>query len=176
LKKEHSAEKEDLINQIGQLTVDVNWLKKEWSSLRNTEKKELIKVDNQKITVKHQCELLRLPNSTAYYKSHCAAGPSQEEIDIKNAINTIHYDERSYGCRRIRIELRKLGFQGIGKRRVRRYMEAIGIVPFYPGPNLSKRDLQNLPYPYLLRNVAITHVNQVWGINITYFGTLNGFM
>ena len=29
LKKEHSAEKEDLINQIGQLTVDVNWLKKE---------------------------------------------------------------------------------------------------------------------------------------------------
>ena len=28
LKKEHSAETEDLINQIGQLTVDVNWLKK----------------------------------------------------------------------------------------------------------------------------------------------------
>lgn len=28
LKKEHSAEKEDLIKQIGQLTVDVNWLKK----------------------------------------------------------------------------------------------------------------------------------------------------
>lgn len=28
LKKEHSSEKDDLINQIGQLTVDVNWLKK----------------------------------------------------------------------------------------------------------------------------------------------------
>ncbi len=28
LKKEHSSEKEDLINQIGQLTVDANWLKK----------------------------------------------------------------------------------------------------------------------------------------------------
>lgn len=28
LKKEHSSEKEGLINQIGQLTVDVNWLKK----------------------------------------------------------------------------------------------------------------------------------------------------
>ena len=28
LKKEHFSEKEDLINQIGQLTVDVNWLKK----------------------------------------------------------------------------------------------------------------------------------------------------
>ena len=28
LKKEYSDEKEDLINQIGQLTVDLNWLKK----------------------------------------------------------------------------------------------------------------------------------------------------
>ena len=28
MKKEHSAEKEDLINQIGQLTVDLTWLKK----------------------------------------------------------------------------------------------------------------------------------------------------
>jgi transposase len=28
MKKEHAAEKEALINQIGQLTVDVNWLKK----------------------------------------------------------------------------------------------------------------------------------------------------
>jgi transposase len=28
LKQEHAAEKEGLINQIGQLTVDVNWLKK----------------------------------------------------------------------------------------------------------------------------------------------------
>lgn len=28
LKQEHAAEKEALINQIGQLTVDVNWLKK----------------------------------------------------------------------------------------------------------------------------------------------------
>lgn len=28
IKQEHAAEKEELINQIGQLTVDVNWLKK----------------------------------------------------------------------------------------------------------------------------------------------------
>ncbi|MDA6131500.1 hypothetical protein OSK38_29540 [Escherichia coli] len=28
LKQEHEAEKEELINQIGQLTVDLKWLKK----------------------------------------------------------------------------------------------------------------------------------------------------
>jgi putative transposase len=55
-------------------------------------------------------------------------------------------------------------------------MAEMGIVPFYPGPNLSKRDLQERTYPYLLRNVAITYVNQVWGIDITYCGTPKGFM
>ena len=95
----------------------------------------------------HQCELLGLPRSTAYYKNHCESDPSQEEIDIKNAIDKIHFAECTYGCRRIRNELIILGFQGIGKRRVRRYMNEMGIVPFYPGPNLSKRDLKERTYP-----------------------------
>ena len=150
--------------------------KKTRSSLRNTGKKELIEVDNQKITVKHQCELLGLPRSTAYYKSRGVSEPSQEEVDIKNAVDKIRFDECAYGCRRIWNELRKQDFRDIGKRRVRRYMEEMGIVPFYSGPNLNKRELQERTYSYLLRNVAIMHVNQVWGIDITYCGTLKGFM
>jgi putative transposase len=55
-------------------------------------------------------------------------------------------------------------------------MQEMGIVAFYPGPNLSKRDLQERTYPYLLRNVEIARVNQVWGIDITYCGTPKGFM
>lgn len=117
-----------------------------------------------------------LPRSSAYYKSQGVTEPNQEEVDIKNAIDKIHFDECAYGCRRIRIELRKQGFKNIGKRRLRRYMEEMGVVAFYPGPNLSKRDLQDRTYPYLLRNVPITHVNQVWGIDITYCGTPRGFM
>ena len=39
LKKEHSSEKEDLINQIGQLTVDVNWLKKKQEQVLEIRKK-----------------------------------------------------------------------------------------------------------------------------------------
>lgn len=55
-------------------------------------------------------------------------------------------------------------------------MEEMGIVAFYPGPNLSLRDLRERTYPYLLRGVRITHINQVWGIDITYCGTPTGFM
>jgi putative transposase len=41
----------------------------------------------------------------------------------------------------------------------------VGIVP---GPNLSKRRQEHQIYPHLLRNVHITHPNQVWVIHITY--------
>ncbi|SFL26016.1 putative transposase [Paenibacillus sp. 1_12] len=94
---------------------------------------------------------------------------------MKNAIDRIHYVEPSYGCRRICYELGKLGFN-MGRKRTRRYMQEMGIVAFYPGPNLSKRDLKARTYPYLLRGVPITHVNQVWGIDITYCGTPSGFI
>lgn len=39
LKKEHLVEKEDLINQIGQLTVDVNWLKKKQDQVLEIQKR-----------------------------------------------------------------------------------------------------------------------------------------
>lgn len=55
-------------------------------------------------------------------------------------------------------------------RLVRRYMEAICIRVFYPGPNLSKRDQKARTYPYLLRYLNIKWPNQVWSIDITYRG------
>lgn len=139
------------------------------------EKRALIEFGTNEISVKHQCKLLDLSRSTAYYsiKIH---QPSQEEIDIKNAIDRIHFDEPAYGSRRIHRELHGLGFTKIGLKLTRRYMREMGIVAFYPGPNLSKRDLQERTYPYLLRSVSITHRNQVWGIDITYCGTPAGFM
>lgn len=40
LKKEHAAEKEELINQIGQLTADVNWLKKKQQQVFELKKRK----------------------------------------------------------------------------------------------------------------------------------------
>lgn len=100
--------------------------------------------------------------------------PSPEEIEIKNAIDKIHYHEPSWGSRRIAKSLNDKGFQ-IGRKQVRTYMREMNIEAFYPGPNLSKRDAKARTYPYLLRGVNITHPNHVWGIDITYCGTPTGF-
>jgi putative transposase len=127
------------------------------------------------LTVKKQCEHLGLARSVAYYRSP-EIQPSKEEIDIKNAIDRIHYQEPAYGARRIKNELRKFGFKNIGRRRVKRYMREMDIVAFYPGPNLSKRAKKAKIHPYLLRNLEIDRPNQVWSIDITYIGTPNGFV
>lgn len=148
--------------------------KKARTGFTNEEKKSLIEFKDSKLTVKHQCELIDLPRSTAYHVP-VEVQPSEDEINIKNVIDEIHYREPSYGVRRIRNQLVKQGFR-IGRRLVKRYMEEMDIVAFYPGPNLSKRAKMSKTYPYLLRNLPITKPNQVWSIDITYIGTPNGFV
>lgn len=147
--------------------------KKAQAGFRNEEKKDLIEFKESRLTVKRQCELIGLPRSTAYHVP-VEVIPSQDEINIKNAMDRIHYKEPAYGARRIRNELIKLGFL-VGRRIVKRYMSEMDIIPFYPGPNLSKRAKMSKIYPYLLRNLDINRPNQVWSIDITYIGTPNGF-
>src|SRR5699024_12496270 len=53
-------------------------------------------------------------------------------------------------------------------KRVRRHMLEMEIQAVYPGPNLSKRNLQHRIYPYLLKGVNINYPNHVWSIDITY--------
>ncbi len=44
----------------------------------------------------------------------------------------------------------------------------MGLEAIYPGPNLSKRNLAHKIFPYLLRGVAASYPNHVWGLDITY--------
>lgn len=55
-------------------------------------------------------------------------------------------------------------------------MQEMGITAIYPGPNLSKRNLQHRTYPYLLRNIKPEYPNHVWGIDLTYIGMSGGWM
>ena len=47
-------------------------------------------------------------------------------------------------------------------------MRKMGLVAIYPKVNTSKPNKQHQVYPYLLRDVEITHSNQVWSTDITY--------
>ncbi len=55
-------------------------------------------------------------------------------------------------------------------------MRLMGIQAIYPRRSSSSPGKGHKRYPYLLRNVPITHVNQVWSADITYVPLLRGFI
>ena len=55
-------------------------------------------------------------------------------------------------------------------------MKIMDIRTIYPQKNLSKRDKEHTIYPYLLRNVPITHNKKVYSTDITYVPMAKGFM
>ena len=52
----------------------------------------------------------------------------------------------------------------------------MGIEAIYRRPNTSKPSPQHKVYPYLLRGIEISKVNQVWACDITYIPMARGFM
>jgi len=81
-----------------------------------------------------------------------------------------------YGVRRMTEHIRhNLGIK-LNDKRTRRLMRLMGLEAIYRKPNLSRRDQSHKIYPYLLRNLEINSVNQVWSTDITYIPMKNGFM
>jgi putative transposase len=64
----------------------------------------------------------------------------------------------------------------VNRKRIRRIMRDMGIYAIYPKPNLSRRYHAAHIRPYLLRHMAITEPDQVWGVDITYVHLGKGFM
>ena len=64
----------------------------------------------------------------------------------------------------------------IGRKRIRRLMRKMGLVPIYQKPNTSRPHPENKIYPYLLRGLTINRPNQVWCADITYIPMRRGFL
>ena len=80
-----------------------------------------------------------------------------------------------YGSPRMTDWLRDEGHIANHKR-VERLMRVMGIQAITPGPHTSKPSIGHKIYPYLLRNVDIERLHQVWSIDITYIPMKNGYM
>lgn len=113
-----------------------------------------------------------LSRSGVYY---LPVPPTPEELAVKHLIDEIYTAYPFYGSRRMEVELFSRGHL-VNRKRVQGYMREMGIAGIHPGPNLSKAAQAAHRFPYLLRNVAITHPNHVWGIDITYIRLRHGWM
>lgn len=132
-------------------------------------KKDMIEPLSKNISIKRQCLLLELNRSTWYYRNKPV---SAYNIEIMNRIDELYCKNPEYGVRLMTKVLRREGYL-VNKKRIRRLMRMMGIRAVYPKRSLSIADSSHRKYPYLLRDLNITHVNQVWSTDITYI-RLNG--
>jgi len=90
-------------------------------------------------------------------------------------IDELHLERPFYGARKIAVVLSRSG-HAVGRKRVTRLMRLMGIETIYRKPNLSRRHPQHKIYPYLLRNLSVERVHQVWSCDITYIPMQQGFL
>lgn len=113
-----------------------------------------------------------ISRSSIYYK---AKPISQEQLNVLKVIDEIYTVHPYFGTRRMRKELADYGIN-IGRAQIGSYYKKLGLEAIYPKANLSKRNHEHKVYPYLLRNMKINRINQVWSADITFIRLTHGFV
>lgn len=123
------------------------------------------------MSVRRQCEILRVNRSSLYYQT---LPTSFDELQLMKKIDELHLQRPFYGSRRIMHSLRTEGCL-VNRKRIQRLMRQMGIEGMAPKPDTSKPEPEHVKYPYLLRNLTISRVNQVWATDITYIPMAHGY-
>ena len=124
------------------------------------------------MSVRRQCELLDLPRSTYYFQP---ARESAENLELMRVIDEQYLRTPFFGSRRMAVWLGAHG-RAVNRKRVQRLMRQMGIEAIYPKKRTTVFSAENKVFPYLLRDVAITHADQVWSTDITYVPLRRGYL
>jgi len=135
-------------------------------------KQTLIEPDHPTLSIRKQCDLLGLNRSTLYYQP---VETDKYTLCLMRLIDEQFTRTPFYGVPKMTAWLRRHGHH-VNHKRVRRLMRLLGLEAIYPKPKLSRPNLQHRVYPYLLRNVHIGRVNQVWSTDITFVRLYHGFI
>ena len=115
--------------------------------------------------------LLGVARSSVYYTP---VPISEDRLALMQAVDGLYTEYPFYGSRRITVTLRQQGHT-VNRKAVQGAMRHLGLAAVGPKPNLSKPHPEHEKHPYLLRNVPIVRVNQVWSSDITYIRMRRGF-
>jgi putative transposase len=121
--------------------------------------------------VRRQCALLGVARSALYYES---VGESELNLELMRLLDEQYTRTPFYGIRRMTAWLATQG-HWINHKCVARLLRLMGLEAIYPKPRLSQAAPGHRIYPYLLRNVPIVRVDQVWSTDITYIRLRGAF-
>ncbi len=123
------------------------------------------------LSMRRQCELLGVNRSSLYYKP---VGQDTEELAFMRRMDELHLEHPFFGSRMMMHTLKGEG-RVINRKRVQRLMRLMGLESTAPKPQTSKPAPEHPVFPYLLRKLKISRVNQVWAADITYIPMARGF-
>jgi len=131
----------------------------------------MIDKHSKEVTIMTQCSLMGLNRSSFYHV------PKIKEYDenLIDEIIKIQEEIPTYGNRRVTVELQNRGFN-VGRKTVKKLRGILGLKTIYTAPKTTQRNYAHKVYPYLLRELEINRVNQVWSTDITYIPTPKGFI
>ena len=97
------------------------------------------------LSISRQCALLGVARSSFYYRPR---PESAEELELLKRLDRIFTDHPVYGSRRLQVALWREGIS-VGRRRVRRLMQKLGLWAVRPKRNTSRRHPghKGLPIP-----------------------------
>jgi putative transposase len=137
-----------------------------------SQKRSLIELNHPKLSIEEQCSAINLSRSSYYYEP---IGETEENLKLMKRIEEIHLQIPELGYRKIFIELRKEDWN-VNEKRIERLWSLLRFRSILPGPNLSKPEIKNVHYPYLLNGLWVDKPYLVFSADITYIPVKNGFI
>lgn len=135
-------------------------------------RRAMIDPEHPRLSVVRQCALASIGRSTFY---RAPTPDTAENLTLMRLLDEQFLETPWYGSRQMARHLRRLGHV-VGRKRVRRLMARMGLVPIYQRPRTTVPHPEHKIYPYLLRNVVVDRPNQVWCADITYIPMRRGFL
>ena len=120
-------------------------------------------------SIERMCQLAQVSRA-GFYRSQREQAPSEEEMELKSAIQQIAVEHRRrYGYRRISAELRRRGMLANHKR-VARIMREDNLLAMQPRQFIVTTDSDHPLEVYLnlARRMKLTGIDQLWVADITY--------
>jgi len=167
-RREQQAVVEELHRQIGQLHVELAWLKKKTALIDAL--LPLARAGVAIVGLEPSC-LLTLRDEALVM----GLGESAENLRLMRLIDEQYLHTPFAGSRGLTQWLMRQGY-AVNRKRIKRLMRSMGLEAIYPRPRTSVPCPEHRIYPYLLRNLAIERPDHVWSTDITYVPLRQGFM
>ncbi len=129
------------------------------------------------LSIEAACRAAEVSRVSFYRDRMRQSKPKQADMELRDAIQRIALENRSYGYRRVVAELHKQG-RMVNHKRVRRMLHEDNLLSLRRRRYVLTTDSRHpyFVYPNLAGSLAVTRLNQLWVSDLTYIRLREQFL